>query len=76
MLLRSRHYRAGPSQVQQWLSEIGKHAPEGVGRILIGNKSDLAEERQVTEEEARALAESLGIGQAPLAPRRATAATA
>ena len=51
------------TNVQTWLSEIGKHAPEGVGRILVGNKADLTEQRAVPYEDAKAVAKELGIGQ-------------
>jgi Ras-related protein Rab-1A len=47
--------------VQTWMEEAGKYSPEGVVRILIGNKKDLHLERSVPYEEAKNFAESLGI---------------
>ena len=47
--------------VEKWLEEINKYAKENVMRFLIGNKSDLANERQVSYEEVRALANKLNI---------------
>jgi len=48
--------------IEQWLSDIDKFCPESVCRQIIGNKSDISpEEREVTEEEARAFAKREGI---------------
>jgi Ras-related protein Rab-1A len=47
--------------VEKWLEEINKYAKENVMRFLIGNKSDLVNERQVSYEEVRALANKLNI---------------
>ncbi|KAF9507442.1 hypothetical protein BS47DRAFT_1351617 [Hydnum rufescens UP504] len=47
--------------IRAWHSDIEQHAPEGVNKILIGNKSDCTGTRAVTEERGRALAEELGI---------------
>lgn len=38
-----------------------KYAAAGTKALLIGNKCDLQEDRVVTEEQGRALAESLGL---------------
>ena len=47
--------------VERWLEEINKYAKENVMRFLIGNKSDLVDERKVTYEEVRTLANRLNI---------------
>lgn len=44
-----------------WLSEVDKSGNENVVKLLIGNKSDLEEKREVKTEEGRELAEKLGI---------------
>ena len=43
--------------ITEWLKQIEKHAKENVFKFLVGNKSDLAEERKVTYEEAKEYAE-------------------
>jgi Fe2+ transport system protein B len=47
--------------IRTWHANIEQHASEGVNKILIGNKSDWVEKRQVTTEQGRALADELGI---------------
>ena len=44
-----------------WLNEIEKHANDNVLKILIGNKIDLKDKREVTYEEAKAYSESKGL---------------
>ena len=39
--------------ITEWLKQIEKHAKENVFKFLVGNKSDLIDERQVTFEEAK-----------------------
>ena len=43
--------------ITEWLKQIEKHAKENVFKFLVGNKSDLAEERKVTFEEAKEYAD-------------------
>ena len=38
--------------VKQWLHEIDRYASENVKKLLVGNKCDLVDKRQVTYEEA------------------------
>jgi len=45
--------------IDYWVEQIQDKAMQGVAMLLVGNKSDMREERQVTEEEGRKLAESL-----------------
>ena len=42
--------------VKAWMSEIDRYAGDGVVRLLVGNKTDLVDERAVTAEDAQALA--------------------
>eukprot|EP00731_Ephydatia_muelleri_P031732 Em0023g239a len=45
----------------EWLRYIENHAPLDVEKVLIGNKCDCSEERSVSEEKGRMLAEQLNI---------------
>jgi len=47
--------------VENWLAEVEKHANENVNKLLVGNKSDLEQNRQVSYDEGKAFADSLGI---------------
>jgi len=47
--------------VKQWLSEIERYASEHVNKLLVGNKCDLVQKRQVETEKAKQTADSLGI---------------
>lgn len=47
--------------IQKWLQEIDRYAVDGVPRLLVGNKCDLAGERKVSREEAEEFAQSLGL---------------
>ena len=39
------------SHVSDWFSEIKKHSGENVIRFLVGNKSDLGDQRALSKEE-------------------------
>ena len=43
------------------MNDIEKFAKEGVFRILVGNKCDLIDKRQVSKERGKQLADSYGI---------------
>jgi len=43
--------------VRNWIREIDRYASENVRKILVGNKSDLTNERQVSTDKARAFSE-------------------
>ena len=43
------------------MNDIDKFAKEGVFKILVGNKCDLIEKRQVSKEKGKQLADSYGI---------------
>jgi Ras-related protein Rab-1A len=47
--------------INNWIQEIEKYAQEGVIKILVGNKSDLTSERQVSREEGEELAQKLNV---------------
>ena len=39
--------------MKQWLQEIDRYAAEGVNKLLVGNKSDLADKKVVEYEAAK-----------------------
>ena len=47
--------------IDNWMSEVEKHASDNVSKILVGNKCDLEESRQVSTDEGKELAEHFGI---------------
>jgi len=47
--------------IDNWLTEVEKHAHENVNKLLVGNKCDLEQNRQVSYEEGKAYADQLGI---------------
>jgi len=47
--------------VEEWLNEVERHANESTSKLLVGNKADLIEEKQVSEETAQRFADKLGI---------------
>ncbi|OMJ91514.1 hypothetical protein SteCoe_5884 [Stentor coeruleus] len=47
--------------VGNWMNEITKYASDNVNKLLIGNKTDLVDRRVVSTEEAKELADSLGV---------------
>jgi len=49
------------NNVKQWIGEIERYACENVNKLLVGNKADLADERQVDTNAAKEFAESYGI---------------
>jgi Ras-related protein Rab-8A len=51
----------GWADIRTWHANIEQHASEGVNKILIGNKSDWQDKRQITPEQGRALADEFGI---------------
>lgn len=44
-----------------WMGEVERYAKPGVPMILVGNKTDLVERREVEEAEAKAFADSRGL---------------
>lgn len=48
-------------EIENWLSEIEHHASAKVTKILVGNKSDLEDQRQVSYQEGKDFADKLGM---------------
>merc|ERR1711935_911355 len=48
-------------EIENWLSEIQQHASPNVARLLVGNKCDMEGERQVSYQDGKDYADSLGI---------------
>lgn len=49
------------ANVKQWLQEIDRYACEGVNKLLVGNKSDLASKKVVEYAAAKEFADQLSI---------------
>merc|ERR1712196_231541 len=49
------------NNVKHWFEEINKYAADGVNKLLVGNKCDLSSKKVVSFDEAKELADSLGI---------------
>ena len=49
------------AKVSEWMNEVDKHASENISRILIGNKKDLEDQRQVPYSEAKELADHFNV---------------
>lgn len=47
--------------VEEWLSEVDRYANENTSKLLVGNKADLTEEKQVSEGTAQSFADKLSI---------------
>ena len=43
------------------MNEVEKHASDNISRILVGNKSDMTEARQVSTDEGKELAEHYNV---------------
>ncbi|WLF79349.1 GTPase Ypt5 [Lodderomyces elongisporus] len=53
------------TKAQDWISELRKQAPEGIVIALVGNKTDLEEEREVNQDEVEEYVTGLSNGGAP-----------
>ncbi|XP_077254246.1 ras-related protein RIC1-like [Tasmannia lanceolata] len=49
------------NNVKQWLNEIDRYASENVNKLLVGNKSDMTDNKVVSSETAQAFADEIGI---------------
>ncbi|KAL5056210.1 hypothetical protein RYX36_036892 [Vicia faba] len=49
------------NNVKQWLNEIDRYASENVNKLLVGNKSDLTDNKVVSSETAKAFTNEIGI---------------
>ena len=54
-------HRESFDNVRHWLEEVDKYAEPGINKMLVGNKCDMASKRAVTYDEARELADELGV---------------
>ncbi|KAK8690597.1 hypothetical protein V6N13_074129 [Hibiscus sabdariffa] len=53
--------QASFQNVKQWLNEIDRYASGSVNKLLVGNKCDLIDKKEVPYETAKAFADELGI---------------
>ena len=51
--------RSSFEHILRWMEDINKYAKENILKFVVGNKSDLIQEREVKYEEARALASEM-----------------
>lgn len=47
--------------VEEWLSEVDRYANENTSKLLVGNKADMVDDKQVTKETAQSFADKLNI---------------
>ncbi len=47
--------------IENWLQEVSRYAANDVNRVLVGNKCDILNKREVEYETARVYAEKLGV---------------
>ena len=47
--------------ISNWIEEVHRHTPADLPIVLVGNKSDLVDQRQVTREQATRLAQQLNV---------------
>ena len=53
--------QASFEHIKNWMVEIDKFAKQGVLKVIVGNKKDLEDKRQVSKESAESLAEKYGV---------------
>lgn len=58
--------------VEEWLSEVNRHASESTIKLLVGNKADLEERREVPTDRAQRFADNLGISFLETSAKNAT----
>jgi Ras-related protein Rab-1A len=49
------------NKINEWLIEVEKNAPNNVYKILVGNKCDLEEQRQVSYDQGKEFADTYGM---------------
>ena len=49
------------SAIENWMNEVEKHASDNISRILVGNKCDMEDSRQVSSDEGKELAEHYNV---------------
>ncbi|BGP43978.1 ras GTPase [Rhodotorula kratochvilovae] len=60
------------ANVKQWLQEIDRYACEGVNKLLVGNKSDLAQKKVVDYAVAKEFADQIGVSLLETSAKNAT----
>ena len=51
------------NSIENWIKQINDSQPEGIAKMIIGNKSDVPDsERQVSKSEGQAMAKKFGFG--------------
>jgi len=58
--------------VEEWLNEVNRHASESTLKLLVGNKADLADDKKVSTDEAKAFADNLSISFLETSAKNAT----
>ena len=51
----------GTSGICYWLQEIDRYASEYVAKLIVGNKSDLENERVIPKDNAKEFADEIGV---------------
>ncbi|GAA5828575.1 hypothetical protein JCM3770_006370 [Rhodotorula araucariae] len=60
------------ANVKQWLQEIDRYACDGVNKLLVGNKSDLAQKKVVDYAVAKEFADQIGVSLLETSAKNAT----
>jgi Ras-related protein Rab-1A len=58
--------------VEEWLSEVNRHASESTIKVIVGNKADLIDKKVVSTEKAQRFAENLNISFLETSAKNAT----
>jgi len=49
------------AKVSEWMQEVDKHSQENISKILVGNKKDLEDKRQIQYQEGKELADHFNV---------------
>ena len=49
------------AKVSEWMSQVDQHASENISRVLVGNKKDLEDKREVPFHEGKELADNFNV---------------
>lgn len=61
--------------VSMWIGEVERYAKPGVPMVLVGNKRDLLEKREVSKEDAQAFADAKGLAYTEVSAKEDSAGT-